>query len=365
MRKNKQLATLPEHLSYSTVRIESPLGKIVYLPRRELFDVRAQLLQENSSASDQVVENLDKSDLRSGIYEGGFKTWECSIDLASFLLDRGPRKDIDELVKCDQILEVFVTIHSPYIRRITYIIDMRLTHTSQLGAGSALPSLILFRHAVLHSLSDITFTLADYNEEVLRLITLPNLILTWAAATTTATTTSPESNSNSSSMSFPLAEPSNGDFELTPSLLSNFKTSLQSTNLTLNFLSGPWSPALANLILPSSPSSPSPSPSFSVGEKSLLILASETIYSPTSTAAFVDLVTTLLKRRGGGSGSGGNMGKAVLGAKKMYFGVGGSVDGLKEMCRDRGAVACEVENSGVKGMEGDGVGRALVEIQMF
>lgn len=59
------------------------------------------------------------------------------------------------------------------------------------------------------------------------------------------------------------------------------------------------------------------------------------------------------------------MAKAVLGAKKMYFGVGGSVDGLKEMCRDRGAVACEVENSGVKGMEGDGVGRALVEIQMF
>lgn len=238
---------------------------------------------------------------------------------------------------------------------------MRLTHTSQLGAGSALPSLILFRHAVLHSLSDLTFTLADYNEEVLRLITLPNLILTWAAATTT----SPESNSNSnSSMNFSLSEPSNGDFELTPSLLSNFKTSLQSTNLTLNFLSGPWSPALANLILPSPFSSPSPS--FSVGEKSLLILASETIYSPTSTAAFVDLVTTLLKRRGGGgSGSGGNMGKAVLGAKKMYFGVGGSVDGLKEMCRDRGAVACEVENSGVKGMEGDGVGRALVEIQMF
>lgn len=361
MRKNKQLATLPEHLSYSTVRIESPLGKIVYLPRRELFDVRAQLLQENSSASDQVVENLDKSDLRSGIYEGGFKTWECSIDLASFLLDRGPRKDIDELVKCDQILEVLITIHSPYVRRITYIVDMRLTHTSQLGAGSALPSLILFRHAVLHSLSDLTFTLADYNEEVLRLITLPNLILTWAAATTTTT---PESNSNN--MNFPLAEPSNGDFELTPSLLSNFKTSLQSTNLTLNFLSGPWSPALANLILPSSPSPfSSPSPSFSIGEKSLLILASETIYSPTSTAAFVDLVTTLLKRRGGGSGSGGNMGKAVLGAKKMYFGVGGSVDGLKEMCRDRGAVACEVENSGVKGMEGDGVGRALVEIQMF
>lgn len=105
----QQIATLPERLSYSTVRIESPLGRTVYLPRRELFDVRAQLLQEDCSVSDQVVENLDKSDLRSGIYEGGFKTWECSIDLASLLLDRGPRKDIDELVKCDQIVEVWHT----------------------------------------------------------------------------------------------------------------------------------------------------------------------------------------------------------------------------------------------------------------
>lgn len=103
-----QIATLPERLSYSTVRIESPLGRVVYLPRRELFDVRAQLLQEDSDTSDQVAENLDKSDLRSGIYEGGFKTWECSIDLASLLLDRGPRKDIDELVKCDQIVEVLL-----------------------------------------------------------------------------------------------------------------------------------------------------------------------------------------------------------------------------------------------------------------
>lgn len=104
-----QIATLPERLSYSTVRVESPLGRVVQLPRRELFDVRAQLLQEDSELSDQVAENLEKSDLRSGIYEGGFKTWECSIDLASLLLDRGPRKDIDELVKCDQIVEVWPT----------------------------------------------------------------------------------------------------------------------------------------------------------------------------------------------------------------------------------------------------------------
>lgn len=102
---SSQLATLPEHLSYSTVRVESPLGKVVHLPRRELFDVRVQLLQEDT-ANDQVIDQLDKSDIKAGVYEGGFKTWECSVDLASLLLDRGPRKDIDELVRCDAIIEV-------------------------------------------------------------------------------------------------------------------------------------------------------------------------------------------------------------------------------------------------------------------
>lgn len=101
-----QVATLPDRLSFSTIRIQSPLGRVAYLPRRELFDVRAQLLQEDSKSSDDVIDQIDKTDLRTGIYEGGFKTWECSIDLASLLLDRGPRKDIDELVKCDQVVEV-------------------------------------------------------------------------------------------------------------------------------------------------------------------------------------------------------------------------------------------------------------------
>ena len=76
-------------------------------------------------SSDDVVDQLDNSDLRSGVYEGGFKTWECSLDLASLLLDRGPRKDIDDLMRCDQIIEVAilrctslaVTDHRPARRR--------------------------------------------------------------------------------------------------------------------------------------------------------------------------------------------------------------------------------------------------------
>jgi protein-histidine N-methyltransferase len=65
-----------------------------------------QLLAEDEAANDETLNDIEDSDIRTGVYEGGFKTWECSVDLASILLDRGPRKDIDELVRCDQIVEV-------------------------------------------------------------------------------------------------------------------------------------------------------------------------------------------------------------------------------------------------------------------
>lgn len=169
---------------------------------------------------------------------------------------------------------------------------------------------------------------------MLRLVTLPNLLLTWAATTIPAPAFPP------------LSSNTTGDLEITPDLLTAFKSSLQEIQLNLHFLSGPWSPALANLIPPSSPSA------------GTLILAAETIYSPASTAAFTSLLVALLKRT--------KMAKAMIGAKRIYFGVGGSVDGLKEACRELGAVAYEVENHGVPGMdEGKGVGRALVEVQMY
>lgn len=63
-------------------------------------------MSEDSADNDTTLEDLQSSDIRTNVYEGGFKTWECSVDLASLLLDRGPRKDIDELVRCDQIIEV-------------------------------------------------------------------------------------------------------------------------------------------------------------------------------------------------------------------------------------------------------------------
>lgn len=210
---------------------------------------------------------------------------------------------------------------------------MRLADGGQLGAGSALPTLILFRHAIENGIAGLTFTLADYNEEVLRLITLPNILLTWAANTMYQDV-----------VQLDLEKDNSGDLELTPELLERFLAEMKCKQMTLNFISGPWSPALADLIPESAP------------DMGLVVLAAETIYSPDSTVAFVDLLALLLKRV--------KMAKAMIGAKRMYFGVGGSVDGLKEACRERGAVAYEIENHGVSGMDG-GVGRALIEVQLY
>lgn len=281
-------------------------------------------MAEDEAANDETLNDIEDSDIRTGVYEGGFKTWECSVDLASILLDRGPRKDIDELFKCDQIIEVCqVTSKKHRLVRQT-------NNHNQLGCGTALPTLTLFQHCLTSSIPQ-TFTLSDYNSSVLRLATLPNLLLTWA------TTTSPP-------LISPTESSQTGDIELTPEILSSFRATLTQNQITLKFISGSWSSNLAALIPSSAP------------DMGTLVLGAETIYSPAATDAFVEILMILLRRV--------KMAKAMVAAKKFYFGVGGSVDGLKEACAVKGAVAYEIENHGVPGLEA-GVGRSLIEVQMY
>ncbi len=80
------------------------------------------------------------SDVITGVYEGGFKTWECSIDLAQYL------RTAEVVEECKRILE--------------------------LGCGSALPSITArLMKPSLH------LTLQDYNEQVIHSLTASNLAL--------------------------------------------------------------------------------------------------------------------------------------------------------------------------------------------
>lgn len=68
--------------------IERQDQEVISLPRRELYDIRAQLMAEDMSIEEPLLMGLTTDDIMPRIYEGGFKTWECSVDLARFLAGR-------------------------------------------------------------------------------------------------------------------------------------------------------------------------------------------------------------------------------------------------------------------------------------
>ena len=84
-----QLSALPEALSYSPFTLPGGDGSHGCaghtLARRDLFDVRFQLLLAQGDAQTGTAFVDAPADLVPGVYEGGLKTWECALDLAAYL----------------------------------------------------------------------------------------------------------------------------------------------------------------------------------------------------------------------------------------------------------------------------------------
>jgi len=163
----------------------------------------------------------------------------------------------------------------------------------------------------------------DYNPTVLQLVTLPNLILSWAQ------TIGKES------------WEAEGELEIDAELVQNFLTSLESYGITLSFFSGAWSPEFVRLVNDKIGSRPA----------RLTILGAETIYSPAALKSFADTLVSLLETMPGGAKT------SLVAAKKVYFGVGGSMEDFCDTVRAKGA---EVE---LIREESDGVRRAVVEVK--
>ena len=134
-----------------------------------------------------------------------------------------------------------------------------------------------------------------------------------------------------------------GDLEVTPALITKFKEKLKTLGVTITLVSGSWLPTSRLLsLVPSAP------------DLNTFVLASETIYSPASLSAFTEAMSELMKRV--------TDGKAVVAAKRVYFGVGGSVDGFREECARKGCVTSDIA---FDGLESNGVRRCLLEVQMY
>ncbi|PYI06227.1 hypothetical protein BO78DRAFT_397414 [Aspergillus sclerotiicarbonarius CBS 121057] len=317
--------SLPSQISFNKLKLatKSPqdgnTGNPITLARREVFDIRTQLMAEDTPGEDneELIAGLEKGDIKPNFYEGGFKTWECAVDLAKLLIDS------DGVSKPTQD-----------------------RHIIELGAGTAVPSLALFAQLLSEPSSSTTqrkthFTFADYNSAVLRLVTFPNLLLTWNyIISRQQAPDSPEDGA---------AEAEEEELDITPELVQSFREDIAKRGITVDFISGAWSPAFVDLVFSSDQR----------GKVSTLILASETIYSPASLLAFSETLLALLRRpvqEGAQSG-------ALLAAKKVYFGVGGGVDEfLAVLGGVSGSEELKVEER--LDIKSEGVGRVVLEIAL-
>ncbi|KAG6017150.1 hypothetical protein E4U54_008191 [Claviceps lovelessii] len=347
------LAGLPSKIAYSTLEIRLEDGHTtVMLPRRELWDVRVQLMAEAAAehegsspaggkeGQDDEAIFLGAHDVKTGVYEGGFKSWESSGDLVKVLgAECHPR-----------------------------LWEGRSARIIELGCGTALPSLALFQWAMAlksapstspstpttttsSSSSNrpqqqaISFILADYNPTVLQLVTLPNFILSWALHHHQRPH-SPLLSAVTEALSLP------GELELTPPLLDLFRQDLSQHAIRLSFLSGGWSTSFLDLMysLPVHPHTPPPGVVQTPPRGTSLLLGAETIYSPLALQTFRDMVLSVLEREAEADADA----SAWVAAKKLYFGVGGSLDDFVAQLRSRGLAVENVRE------ETDGVRRGVV-----
>ncbi|KAG8764620.1 hypothetical protein FRC12_007997 [Ceratobasidium sp. 428] len=326
------LGNLPDDISYSSVRA----GELC-IPRRELFDVRMQLitLEAQTDKEERSKEDLNQnqaaiefvsrpSDLVPRVYEGGLKTWECSLDLANYVVD--PQFEIS---------------------------DLRGKMIIELGCGTAMPTLsiiqkLLDRPPPADSDPKTIIHVQDYNASVLEYVTLPNMILVWLfskageqfRATLPPTSPKPphsslpdvseltlnailEEEEDENGLLNPPYDPRSqgqpsprtidptvpGDITLSEELRSVFLDSLREHKIDIRFFSGPWDKFHPQAIL---------SDTLSYD----LVLTSETIYQPTSLGSLVRLLRDAV-------GTGDHT-ICLVAAKLVYFGVGG---GIKEFQR--------------------------------
>ncbi|KXS21575.1 hypothetical protein M427DRAFT_93496 [Gonapodya prolifera JEL478] len=138
----------------------SPIPSRFTLARREISDIKFQLAQNDPEVSQshdvsQPLEKLetsalvrsmtDRTDLIPGVYEGGLKTWECSLDLVDYLSRTFNGSSPDLTITDQTVLEI--------------------------GCGAALPGI----YCLLHGAARVD--LQDYNPAVLSLVTAPNVLL--------------------------------------------------------------------------------------------------------------------------------------------------------------------------------------------
>lgn len=190
----------------------------------------------------------------------------------------------------------------------------------------------------------MSLVLADYNPTVLQLVTLPNVLLAWALHQ--------QSHDQGLQEAFASVE---GELEINEHVGESFKLFLTSSNITLSFVSGGWSSDFVNLVY-GDPSTPSNVNVGGSGTGHTLIMGAETIYSPFALTTFMNTLLAMLERERQEDAH--RQAVAIVAAKRLYFGVGGSLDDFVDQIRGLGASVNMMRE------EAEGVRRGVVKCNL-
>ncbi|KAG0313283.1 hypothetical protein BGZ97_010328, partial [Linnemannia gamsii] len=285
--------------------------EVVTIYKRNLEDVKFQIIQEDDEFDEdkkqekkkeegtitgpggvEMLALAGKSDLVKGVYEGGLKTWECALDLVAYLADQKHNYDGQKVL--------------------------------ELGCGSALPGIY-----VLTQSNTVQVDFQDYNDQVLKFVTLPNVLLN----THVRPDQQPQDEEEEEEVQEkpepkeprgegdegeeeddeeeedpePEKNPDDGDFDNIeldlPDSDEERLALMKKVEAQSRFFLGDWS-GLVDLL------------GFKSDEdKYDLILTSETIYAEESHQKLYATIKSSLRRGG----------KALVAAKTFYFGVGGDI----------------------------------------
>jgi len=218
---------------------------------------RSDVAPSNSAALSPLLET---SDLVTQVYEGGFKLWECAIDLILFLQRQSP------------------AMGAPAAQSLMFPSGLTGMRVVELGCGHAFPALYALQRGASY------VAMQDFNAEVVEQATIDNAML------------------NTQTMGEGVAAGA-----VVPAEAQRIVSE------RCGFFSGDWAdPALASMLLPAGDAS-----------RYDLLLTSDTLYS----VAYYPSLWSLLQRLLAPGG------RALVAAKRYYFGIGGSTRAFQELVR--------------------------------
>lgn len=64
--------------------------------------------------NEELISGLEEGDLKPNFYEGGFKTWECALDLAKLVTSENSTVESPASQTDAHIIEVRKPLHRPF-----------------------------------------------------------------------------------------------------------------------------------------------------------------------------------------------------------------------------------------------------------